>query len=208
LNGVTSYYGVTPEDIINWPGNHLNAATVGNWSDPNIKPGTMLVVPGGRREFVDWSGRYIPRSDPATARVFGPGFCGTITGGTAGTGTFIWPTVEHWLSGYDYSPATNHRGLDFAGSLGNAIYAADNGVVVYAGWNDWGYGNVVIIDHGNGWQTLYAHLNSIGVGCGQSVYQGDVIGGLGTTGRSSGPHLHFEMIHQSYGKVNPWDFLP
>ena len=81
-------------------------------------------------------------------------------------------------------------------------------MVVYAGWNDWGYGNVVVIDHDGGWQTLYAHLSSFNVGCGQSVYQGDVIGAFGSTGNSSGPHLHFEMLNESYGKVNPWNFLP
>ena len=88
------------------------------------------------------------------------------------------------------------------------IYAADNGVIVYAGWNDWGYGNVVVIDHDGGWQTLYAHMSVLNVGCGQSVYQGDVIGYFGSTGNSSGPHLHFEMLNESYGKVNPWNFLP
>jgi murein DD-endopeptidase MepM/ murein hydrolase activator NlpD len=128
--------------------------------------------------------------------------------GAVGTGAFIWPTVNHILSGYDYSPSTNHFGIDIAGALGNAVYAADNGVVVYAGWNDWGYGNVIVIDHDGGWQTLYAHLSALNVGCGYSVYQGDVIGAIGSTGNSSGPHLHFEMLNESYGKVNPWNFLP
>jgi murein DD-endopeptidase MepM/ murein hydrolase activator NlpD len=80
--------------------------------------------------------------------------------------------------------------------------------VVYAGWNNFGYGNIVVIDHGNGWQTLSAHLASIAVACGQSVFQGSTIGAMGSTGKSSGPHLHYEMMHDEYGKVNPWDFLP
>jgi murein DD-endopeptidase MepM/ murein hydrolase activator NlpD len=80
-------------------------------------------------------------------------------------------------------------------------------VVVYSGWNDWGYGNTVVIDHGNGWQSLYAHLDSMNVACGSFVYQGDVIGALGNTGRSSGAHLHFELRSDLYGKVNPWNFL-
>jgi murein DD-endopeptidase MepM/ murein hydrolase activator NlpD len=82
-----------------------------------------------------------------------------------------------------------------------------HGVIVYSGWNDWGYGNVVVIDHGYGWQTLYAHMSKINAECGMSVYQGDVIGLYGSTGNSTGPHLHFEMLHEEYGKVNPWDFL-
>jgi hypothetical protein len=208
LNGVAHGYNVTPDVIVNYLGNNLDPATLGDYSHPNIEPGTMLFVPGGTRAFVTWSAPRISRDNPGVARILGPGSCGTITDGAIGTGSFIWPTVNHWISGYDYSPSTNHFGIDIAGSLGNAVYAADNGVVVYAGWNDWGYGNVVVIDHDGGWQTLYAHLNTINVGCGQSVYQGDMIAGLGTTGRSSGPHLHFEMLNESYGKVNPWNFLP
>ena len=208
LNGVAHGYNVTPDVIVNWPGNDLDPAELGDYSHPNIEPGTMLFVPGGTREYVTWSAPRISRDNPGVAKILGPGSCGTIVDGAVGTGTFIWPTVNHRLSGYDYSPSTNHFGIDIAGQLGNAIYASDNGVVVYAGWNDWGYGNVVVIDHDGGWQTLYAHLNTINVGCGQSVYQGDVIAGMGSTGRSSGPHLHFEMLHESYGKVNPWNFLP
>jgi hypothetical protein len=208
LNGVARGYNVTPEDIINWGGNHLDANTLGDWSNPNIEPGTMLVVPGGHRAFVTWSAPRITRDNPGVAKLLGPGSCGTIMDGAVGTGTFVWPANNHWLSGYDFSPSTNHYGIDIAGSLGDAIYAADNGVVVYSGWNNWGYGYVVVIDHGNGWQTLYAHMSAINVGCGQSVYQGGVIGAFGSTGNSSGPHLHFEMLSDSYGKVNPWNFLP
>jgi hypothetical protein len=208
LNGVAAGYRVTPDVIINWPGNRLTQEMVADLSDPKIEPGTWLVVPGGERDFITWSAPRINRDNPAVARVLGPGSCGTIADGAVGTGAFIWPANEHRLSGYDYSPATNHFGIDIAGRLGDPIYTADNGVVVYAGWNNWGYGNVVVVDHGYGWQTLYAHLSYVGVSCGQSVYQGGVIGSFGSTGNSSGPHLHFEMLHESYGKVNPWNFLP
>jgi hypothetical protein len=208
LNGVARGYNVPPEDIINWPANNLDPEKLGDWTNPNIEPGTMLVVPGGERAFVTWSAPRISRENPGVARLLGPGFCGTIVDGAVGIGAFIWPTNNHWLSGYDYSPATNHYGLDLDGDLGSALYAADNGVVVYAGWNNHGYGNVVVIDHGTGWQTLYAHMSAIAVGCGQSVYQGGVIGAMGSTGNSTGPHLHFEMLHEAYGKVNPWNFLP
>jgi hypothetical protein len=208
LNGVAHGYNVTPEVILNWPGNHLDPAAVGVLLHPNIEPGTMLFVPGGHRDFVTWSAPRISRDNPGVARILGPGSCGTVADGAVGTGSFIWPANNHSLSGYDYSPSTNHFGIDVAGGLGDPVYASDNGVVVYAGWNDWGYGNVVVIDHDGGWQTLYAHLSSFNVGCGYSVYQGDVIGAFGSTGRSSGPHLHFEMLNESYGKVNPWNFLP
>jgi murein DD-endopeptidase MepM/ murein hydrolase activator NlpD len=124
-----------------------------------------------------------------------------------GTLNFTWPTLNHYLSGYDYDPSANHYGIDIDGENGDPITAADNGVIVYAGWNDWGYGEMIVIDHGQGWQTLYAHLSSVNVSCGQEVYRGDLIGTMGSTGNSSGPHLHFELRSDEYGRVNPWDFL-
>ncbi len=208
LNGVSSFYGVKPEDIINWAGNHLNPVTIGDFAHPNIEPGTMLFVPGGTRGFVTWSAPLgLTRKNPGVAKILGPGYCGTVVDGAVGSGTFVWPSDNHWISGYKYSPATNHPAIDIGGHLGDPIYASDNGVIVYAGWNNYGYGNVVVIDHGNGWQTLYAHQSALNVACGQSVYQGGVIGWFGSTGNSSGPHLHFEMMNAS-AKVNPLDFLP
>lgn len=209
LNGVAKFYGVKPEDIIAWPGNHLSADSVGDFAAPNIKAGTMLVIPGGRREFISWNAPYRTREEPANSSLGGGANCGQITGGPIGNGTFIWPTTETYLSGFDYSPSTNHRAIDIAGQQGNPVFAADNGVVVYSGWNDYGYGNVIVIDHGNGWQTLYAHLmdGGLNVSCGAYVTQGDVIGYVGSTGNSSGPHLHFELRNLKIGTVNPWDYL-
>ncbi len=207
LNGVSEFFGVAPEDIINFQANHLSSATIGDLGNPNIPPGTWLIVPNGRRDFISWSAPRITRQDPAVARIFGPGACGAVYDGPVGTGSFLWPTVERYLSGFDYSPETNHYGIDIAGREGYAIFAADAGVVVYAGWNDWGYGNVIVIDHGNGWQSLYAHLSAYNVECGSYVYQGSVIGAMGSTGRSSGAHLHFELYSDQFGKVNPHNFL-
>lgn len=208
LNGVALGYSVTPEDIINWEGNHLSLETIGDFANPNIEPGTFLVVPGGSRQYVTWSAPRITRANPGVAKFIGPGACGTIVDGAVGTGAFIWPSAAHFLSGYDYSPSTNHFGIDIDGDLGEPMWSSDSGVVVYAGWNNFGYGNMVVIDHGNGWQTAYAHMQVITVICGQSVFQGTPIGTIGSTGKSSGPHIHYEMLHDSYGKVNPWDFLP
>ena len=206
LLGVAECFGVEIQDILDWPGNRLTPDI--DLENPSIKPGTMLTIPGGSREFVDWSAPRIPRANPSVARILGPGFCGQVYDGPVGVGVFIWPAPNHYLSGYDYSPETNHYAIDVAGSLGHSIFAADAGVVVYSGWHNGGYGNVVVLDHGNGWQTLYAHLSTINVGCGDGVFQGTVIGLMGSTGRSTGPHLHFEMRHDVYGKVNPWNFLP
>ncbi|HDD55579.1 MAG TPA: LysM peptidoglycan-binding domain-containing protein [Chloroflexi bacterium] len=204
LYKVAEYYGVDPLDIVQYPGNHLDIYDF-DLDNPSFENGQMLIVPGGERELVDYGPPAITRDNPAIAATYGPGHCGTIYTGSVGVGIFLWPTTERWLSGYPYNPPI-HPAIDIAGSLGNPVWASDNGVVVYSGWSNYGYGNLVVIDHGGGWQTLYAHLNTINVGCGQSVNQGELIGGLGTTGRSSGPHLHFEMIYMGV-KVNPWDFL-
>ena len=208
LNGVASYYGVKPEDIIDYPTNNLDPVTIGDFTAPNIKPGTWLIVPGGERQFVSWSAPLgVTRENAAYARVLGAGACDPVNGGAVGFGTFVWPANKHYLSGFDYSPESNHWGLDIAGNGGEGAYATDAGVIVYAGWNDYGYGNMVMVDHGNGFQSLYAHLSEIYVGCGQSVGQGDAIGAIGSTGRSSGAHLHFEIMTATV-KINPWDVLP
>ena len=208
LNGIATYYGVKPEDIIDYPANNLDPATIGDPANPNIKPGTWLVVPGGHREFISWSAPLgVTRENPASARVLGPGACDPVSGGAVGFGAFIWPANKHYLSGFDYTPNANHWGIDIAGNEGEGVYATDAGVVVYSGWNNYGYGNMIMVDHGNNFQSLYGHLSAINVQCGQSVGQGDVIGAIGTTGHSSGPHLHFE-IRAISSFVNPWDVLP
>lgn len=207
LNAVAKFFSVKPEDIVEFPGNGLDPDTLGDYSRPNIVAGTWLVIPGGSREFVNWSAPEIPRDNPGVAKVLGAGACGSVANGAIGAGVFVWPANNHFLSGFDYNPGANHAGIDVDGETGDPVYAVDNGVVVYAGWNDWGYGNMVVINHGNGWQTLYAHLDQYYVQCGQSVYMTNIIGALGNTGNSTGSHLHFEMMYNGT-KVNPHDYLP
>ena len=92
--------------------------------------------------------------------------------------------------------------------LGGSLFAAsDAGVVVFSGWSTVGYGNMVMVDHGNGFQTLYAHMTAATVACGQSVGRGQTVGTGGSTGNSTGPHLHFELQSEQYGKVNPKQYL-
>jgi murein DD-endopeptidase MepM/ murein hydrolase activator NlpD len=98
-------------------------------------------------------------------------------------------------------------GIDIAAGDGAGVFAADSGVVVFSGWATGGYGNMVMIDHGNGYQTLYAHLYKVAVACGQSVSQGQTIGYAGSTGNSTGAHLHFEVRYQG-GFISPWYVLP
>ena len=86
-----------------------------------------------------------------------------------------------------------HSGMDFSAKVGTDIYATGNGKVVYSGWKQ-GYGKCVIIDHGFGYETLYGHMNKFNVRVGQKVVRGEVIGEVGNTGKSTGPHLHYEVI--------------
>lgn len=204
LNGVAEFYGVDPDVIVNYPLNGLSPETVGNYANPNIEPGKMLVVPGGERPMVSW---VIPRDNPASGSAYlGPGACGGIIYGDVGTGTFTWPTTATWLSGYDYNPPI-HNGLDFDGDFGSPIYTSDTGVIVYSGWSDRGYGYLIVVDHDDGWQTFYAHLTEgTLMPCGSNVQKGQLIASMGSTGNSSGPHLHFEL-RLNGSAVNPWQFL-
>ena len=206
LPAFAGFFGASVDDILSSPVNNLDPEAVGDITNPNILDGTWLFVPGGHRELISWSAPLgVTRDNPASARVLGPGACDAVSGGAVGYGAFIWPSNQHTLSGYDFSPV--HRGIDIAGNTGEAVYATDAGVVVYAGWNNYGYGNMVMIDHGNNFQSLYAHLSAFNVGCGQSVGQADLIGAIGSTGASSGSHLHFEILSAS-SKLNPRDVLP
>jgi LysM repeat protein len=200
MTAVANFFGVEPQEILEWPGNELNPL------EPEIEPGQWLVVPEGRRAFRQWFVPTIARGRAGVGSAFGPGGCvGDYTGGAVGTGGFIWPAPNHYVSGNDYW--SGHLAIDIAAGTGTVISAADSGVVVFAGWSTVGYGNMVMIDHGNGWQTLYAHLSQVDVGCGQSVGQGQRIGVAGSTGNSTGPHLHFETRYGD-GFVNPWYVLP
>lgn len=205
LTGVADFFEVAPEAIIEYPGNRLDEPAAPG-AGVAITGGTWLIVPGGRRELRDWGPPAITRSNPASASYYGSGSCGSVYEGAIGTGTFVWPTVSRTISGYDYNPNI-HPGIDISGPEGNSVYAVDSGVVVYAGWSEYGYGYLIVLDHGTGWQSAYAHLSGVGVSCGQSVAQGTTIGAVGNTGNSTGAHLHFELRSEIYGKVNPWDFI-
>jgi peptidoglycan glycosyltransferase len=125
--------------------------------------------------------------------------------GPVGSSTFIWPTVYQAVSGGKFEE--KHPGVDFSAPQGSVVYAADAGLVIFAGWSELGYGNVIVIDHGNGYKTLYAHLSQVSKYCGQKVQAGQVIGLSGNTGNSSGEHLHFE-VRVPGGYLNPMKVLP
>ncbi|MBQ3704134.1 MAG: peptidoglycan DD-metalloendopeptidase family protein [Oscillospiraceae bacterium] len=151
----------------------------------------------------------------AAAAAAGGGGDGGSTGGGAAAyanGTFIFPVATYsYISsrfGERIHPITgelkNHNGMDIAANSGTAVYAADGGRVVLAEWYG-GYGNCIMIEHGNGYKTLYGHLSYIGVKNGQYVNQGDTIGQVGSTGNSTGPHLHFE-VYSNGSRIDPEQF--
>lgn len=121
---------------------------------------------------------------------------------------YIWPAKGVLTSGYGWRWGRMHRGIDIAGPIGTPIVAAAPGVVTYAGWNDGGYGNLVEITHEDGSTTLYAHNDRVLVREGQFVDQGQQVSEMGSTGFSTGPHLHFEVHPKGSGAVDPIALLP
>ncbi len=195
---VASMYKANIKEILLWPGNHLDIVT------PVVQPGTLVMVPGGKREFRrSWIVPTIPRGAAGVALNI-PGTCDTGAGGAVGTGSFVWPGPAHSISGNTYW--SGHLAIDIAIGIGTPVVATDGGVVVFNGWSPAGYGNMVMVDHGNGFQSLYAHLTAGLVRCGQSVGRGQTIGTGGSTGNSTGPHLHFEIRYLG-GFVNPMSYL-
>ena len=130
-----------------------------------------------------------------------------------GTGSFVWPSASSRKVTSEFGSRKHpvygtyryHYGIDIGASYGTSILAADSGTVLTATYNS-SYGNYVVITHGNGYRTLYAHMSKIYASKGDSVRQGDVVGLVGSTGVSTGPHIHFEIIKDG-AKVNPLDFF-
>jgi murein DD-endopeptidase MepM/ murein hydrolase activator NlpD len=164
--------------------------------DHPLLAGTQLVIPNGTGEDVEWEPPPAVAASPGVSAASASwGACGdTAVAGPGATGWFIWPTGSTAVSGWVFGDPRNpgHIGLDYQCSMGQPIYAADNGVVVFAGWGG-GYGNLVRVSHGNGYETYYAHFSGFNVGCGQPVNQGQILGYCGSTGWSTGAHLHYEI---------------
>jgi murein DD-endopeptidase MepM/ murein hydrolase activator NlpD len=183
LETIAAAYEVESVAIINYPLNNLDP------NNPQIAAGQWLIVPDGTKP-------YVPRTVVA--------YSGPIPeDASKGTGVFGWPAAGQITQGF----WDRHRAIDIGAWDGAPVVAADSGYVVAAGWDDSGYGRAVVIDHGNGFQTLYAHLQVYYVEVGDSVSKGEQIGEAGSTGNSSGPHLHFE-IRQGTVQRNPFGFLP
>lgn len=186
VQSIAKKYDSSAQAIVDWPYN-----TFVNDETFELAVGQTLIVPDGvKPDEVQIS----PRS--AMARLTPD--AGTVTA----SGSWVWPASGNISQGF----AWYHKGVDIANKAGPAVMAADSGRVVAVNPGRFGYGNHVIIDHGNGFQTLYAHLASFRVEPGQNVAKGAVIGIMGSTGRSTGTHLHFE-IRQNGAALPPLSFL-
>lgn len=182
---IAKKYNTSAQNIVNFIFNEF--------TDPDtfgLQVGQVLYVPDGVIE--EEQPKYIAQA-PSYAQV---------QAGVRGTSNFIWPT-NGLITQY---PTWYHMALDIASNAAPAILASDTGTVTFAGCLQYGYGCHVVVDHANGFQTLYAHMSVISVSAGQAVSQGEQVGVMGSTGRSTGPHLHFEV--RSGGVLqNPQSYL-
>ena len=182
LEAIAKQYKANIEKIIAFEGNGLQESSV-------LIEEQVLVIPDGKRP-------YVPRVVHA--------WQGTAPkGASKGSGSFVWPTTGVLTQKY----WSKHLAIDIGWTEGTPVIAADSGYVSLVGNSPIGYGRYVIINHGNGYSTLYSHFKMYFVTEGQSVAKGEQIGLMGDTGRSTGPHLHFE-IRKGGTKVNPLSYLP
>lgn len=179
---IAKKYKTDAQKIVNFPFNDF--ADLDTFS---LTPGQFLYVPDGV---------------PVEAQPVAPQYATQILAGMKGSSNFIWPTSGA-ITQY---PVWYHMALDIANNSAPAILASDTGTVVFAGCIQYGYGCHIIINHGNGYESLYGHLSAIEVSAGQGVSKGQRIGVMGSTGRSSGTHLHFE-IRSGGALLNPLNFL-
>ncbi len=186
IYSIAKKYQVDAQVIVNWPYNSF-----ANDETFALAVGQQLIVPEG----------IMPKATPTAPRRYYAEV--PAAGAITGTGQFAWPTSGNISQHFVWY----HPGIDISNRGAPAVLAADSGTVIAAGWpSPWAYGNRVLIDHGNGYATLYAHLSAVYVSPGQSVIRGQSIGKMGSTGRSTGIHLHFE-IRRNGSTVNPLGFL-
>lgn len=188
VESIAKQYDASPQAIVDFPFNSFS-----NDETFELAIGQTVFVPDGRKVNTSiFAGPVAPRARQITPDA------GTVVA----SGSFVWPTggmITQYFTWY-------HPGVDIANNGYPNVVAADSGRIISAGWDNSGYGNKIIVDHGNGMRTLYGHLSAIYVVPGQTVNRGDAIGRMGTTGRSTGPHLHFEVSRDGV-RFNPLTIL-
>mgnify|MGYP001577680661 CR=1 FL=1 len=187
ITSLAKKYGLpSSQAIVDWPYNSFV-----DDEKFSLAAGQILVIPGGKPP------KELPQAltQVRTQVIFGTPIAG-------GSGQFSWPTngvITQYFAWY-------HNGIDIANNIGTPILAADSGRVVSVLVENYGYGHHIIIDHGNGLKSLYAHLSEILVHVGDNVSRGQQIGKMGSTGRSTGSHLHF-VVFSGNASVNPLGYL-
>jgi len=187
VQSLAAFFAADAEAVIDWPGNEIDA------NNPQIFIGQWVLIPGGQRgllrRFIPNLPRYAMAVDPIE---YGGGACPeNVFVDLAGDGQYSWPVDDPTVRGDGFWSA--HPGLDLAIAVDGEVRAADDGVVVFSGWSNFGYGNTIMLDHGNGDFTLYAGLSSVIATCGTSVEQGEGIAIGGMSGHPAEPFVHFEL---------------
>lgn len=196
LESLEAIHGTPTQEIYEYPGNEFDLT-----QPPLLTPGWEIIVPNGRNPLV-WE-------SPGPVVVAGQGrkspgyYAGTLA--NRGTGYFTWP-VNSYILTQDFWGG--HPGIDLATDFRQPVFASDSGTVIFSGWDTTGYGNLIILDHGNGYWTYYGHNEANLVSSGQGVIQGQQIAESGNTGNSTGNHLDFRIRVDGGAFLNPMNFLP
>lgn len=201
VNNLAAFFGVDPEAIIEWTGNDIDPQS------PDVFVGEWVLVPGGRRASRRRQMPNVTREAAAiSAGEFGSGACrDNFGGGPVGDGEYAWPVKNREVRGEGYW--SGHMGVDLAVEVGEWVRAADDGVVVFSGWSNLGYGYLVMLDHGYGDFSLFSGLQKALAVCGQGVAEGEVIAEGGITGHPAGALLHFE-VRRGAEFLDPLAVLP
>lgn len=196
VEAIAAKHKVEVSAIVDYPANGLSGGAT-------LQAGQVLVIPGGEKPYVP---KPTPTPRPAPTRAPAQAPAAPVQVPSA-SGSLLWPMQGVISQGYWVAQYASHRAIDIAAPTGTPIYAAENGVVTHVQWNLWPYGTMVMVTHDNGMKTLYAHMSALNVANGQTVSKGDQLGACGSTGRSTGPHVHFEVIRNG-AQVNPLLYLP
>jgi hypothetical protein len=187
VQSLAAFFAADAKAIVDWPGNQIDPA------NPQLFVGQWVLIPGGtrglRRRFLPNLPHNVMAVDPIE---YGVGACPeNVNIEVAGDGNYSWPVDDPTVRGDGFWSA--HPGLDLSVPVDGEVRAADVGVVVFSGWSNFGYGNTIMLDHGNGDFTLYAGLSTVIANCGSLFQKGEVIGTGGMSGHPAEPFVHFEI---------------
>lgn len=193
LETLESIHGTPVQEIFEYIGNNFDLT-----QPPQLTVGQQIIIPNGTSPIL-WSEAQVPIVSQTGSR---GGYSSDIP--NLGSGYFIWPVNAYALSQEYWS---GHPGIDLSTDFRQPIFASDSGTVIYSGWDDTGYGNFIVIDHGNGFKTTYGHNEANLVGTGQTVVKGQQIAESGSTGNSTGDHVDFRILLNGTFQ-NPLAYLP